>query len=235
VIEAKDDYNISRGFLFTYAIPYTHTGVKWDKAWGDAFTTMLGVVNGWDNLQDNNKGKTLHAGVGLLPKEKISLTVSGTYGPEQTTPVPPTPSTEKNSRSVVDTILKVSPTDKLTLIANHDWGIEEGLVSAQADNTTYNWQGLALYAVYGFTDDTSAALRWETFDDEGELSNQSRLGLNQPVVLHSLTATLQRKHNGVIYRLEYRQDDATRKVFFDNKTLPDDTQSTVGAQIIYAF
>ena len=78
VIESKDNYNYSRGLLFNYAIPLTHTGVKWDKGFMDGkLNTALGLVNGWDNLQDNNKGKTFHAMVGYTFSPMISLTVGG--------------------------------------------------------------------------------------------------------------------------------------------------------------
>jgi hypothetical protein len=227
VIEAKDNYNISRGLLFNYAIPFTHTGVKYDKGFMDGkLNFAAALVNGWDNMTDNNKGKTVHGMVNVVPHEKVSLTVGGTHGPEQTSPAGG-PSTEKNARSLVDTILKVTATDKLTLIANHDWGVEEGLAPAGTD-TTQNWGALGLHANYLFNETCSAALRWETFDDEG-----SRTGAEQ--VLNSLTATLQHKKDDVTYRLEYRQDGSSKKPYVDSDGLADDSQSTVGAQVIYSF
>jgi hypothetical protein len=71
VIEAKDDFNISRGFLFNYAIPFTHTGINYEKVWGPV-DVVAGLVNGWDNLQDNNKGKSFHgmATYTLTPRSK---------------------------------------------------------------------------------------------------------------------------------------------------------------------
>jgi hypothetical protein len=227
VIEAKDNFNASRGFLFNYAIPFTHTGLKYDKGGllGDTLSVGAGITNGWDNLQDNNKGKTFHGVVGFAPTGIISLTVSGAYGPEQTAPA--TPSIEKNSRALVDTVLKVAPSDDLTLLLNHDWGVEEGLVPAGTD-TTQNWAGLAATVNYNWTDMFSTAVRWETFDDEG-----SRTGTEQ--VLNSATITLQHKKGDLIQRLEFRQDGSSDMVFVDDAGRPDDVQSTIGAQIIYSF
>ncbi|HOW26892.1 MAG TPA: outer membrane beta-barrel protein [Elusimicrobiota bacterium] len=228
VIEAKDNFNISRGFLFNYAIPFTHTGMKWDRGWGDRLTTTVGLVNGWDNMQDNNKGKTLHAMASYAPCPKTALTLGGTYGPEQTSPDPVAgSSTEKNSRGLVDTILKLVPSDKLTLLVNHDWGVEEGLAPAGTD-TTQNWQGLGVHAQYLLTKSFAVGLRWETLDDEG-----SRTGAEQ--VLHSATGTAQYKIDGVTYRLEYRRDMSTQKVFLDSAGLPKDTQDTIGLQMIVGF
>lgn len=229
VIEAKDNYNTSRGLLFNYAIPFTHTGLKWDKGFSDGkYTATLGITNGWDNMSDNNKGKTFiaQAATTILPKTKLVL--GGAYGPEQTTD-PLSPSIEKNGRSLIDAIVTVTPTDKLTLVANYDYGVEEGVAGfPMGDNTTANWAGIGIHANYALTDILSMAARYENMDDEG-----SRTGTEQ--VLHSGTLTVQAKKDGVTYRLEYRQDQSTQKSFVDSDGMPDDTQSTVGAQVIFAF
>ncbi len=233
VIEAKDNFNTSRGFLFNYAIPLHHTGVKYDKAFGDLALTGA-VVNGWDNLYENNKGKTFHGMAAYTFSPKLFASLGGTYGPEQASPTAAGVSTEKNSRGLVDALVKAMPTDKLTLIANWDWGVEEGLTPAGTD-TTQNWAGLALHANYMLTDAYSAALRWETFDDEGSRTAALTPAAVNGQVLHSLTATLQHKMNDVITRLEFRQDTSSKKVFVDDKGMPDDSQSTLGVQWIYAF
>lgn len=225
VIEAKDNYNTSRGLLFGYAIPFTHTGIKYDKSFlENKLSAYLGVTNGWDNTQDNNKGKTILGGVTVAPISMVSLSVGGASGPEQNTA---TPSIEKNSRNLVDTLLKVTPTDKLTLVANYDWGVEEGLAGAEG-TANQNWQGLAAYANYAVTDNLSGALRWETLDDEG-----SRTGTNQ--VLHSTTATLQHKMAGVISRLEYRYDTSSQYVYANKDGMMTKNQKTIGVQFILPF
>lgn len=230
VIEAKDNFNMSRGLLFNYAIPFSHVGVKYDKGFMDGkLTTTLALVNGWDTLQDNNKGKSFHGMVGVTPVEKVFLSVGGTYGPEQASPTATGASTEKNARGLVDTLLKVTPSDKLTVILNHDWGVEEGLAPAGTD-TTQNWAGLGVHVNYAWTDMVSTAVRWETFDDEG---TRAVAGTEQ--VLNSATVTLQCKKGNLIKRLEYRQDGSSQKVFADKDGLPDDAQSTIGAQVIYSF
>ncbi len=233
VIEAKDDLNISRGFLFNYAIPFTHTGIKYEKVWGP-LDAVASVVNGWDNLQDNNKGKTVIGQVTYTINPKIKAVLGGAYGPEQTShPNVPNGSTEKNGRSLVDAIVTYTPTDKLTLDANADWGVEEGLTAVDANNRTQNWQGVAVHANYAFTDKNSAAVRFENLADDG-----SRTGSPVPIVLDSLTLTLQHKlATSVITRLEYREDTSNKKAFTDTHGVVSSkkNQSTVGAQVIYTF
>lgn len=238
VIEAKDNFNMSRGLLFNFAIPLTHTGIKWDKGFSDGkWTTMLGLVNGWDVMRDNNKGKSIHAAVGYVPSSKVSINVSGTHGPEQAATVPPTPSTEKNARSLVDTVIKVVPSDKLTLVLNHDWGVEEGLAN-KPDQGTQNWSGIAGYVNYAFNEEKSLAVRYETFTDEGSrlLTDVDANGaFDDEVTMNSLTLTLQCKKNAVTTRLEYRMDSSDEDVFVDKDGMADDSQNTLGLQWIYAF
>lgn len=48
VIEQKDNFNISRSFLFGYALPFTHTGVRAQYQINDVYDVTFGVVRGWD-------------------------------------------------------------------------------------------------------------------------------------------------------------------------------------------
>ena len=58
VIEGYDGWNdnATHSFLFGYAIPFTHTGLRVSYSISPVVTTMLMVANGWDVVQDNNGG-----------------------------------------------------------------------------------------------------------------------------------------------------------------------------------
>src|SRR5207247_11041539 len=70
VIEAKDNWNYSRSLLFALAIPYYHFGVRATYAFSDKFTLAGYLVNGWNNVVDNNTGKTLGVQAVVTPTEK---------------------------------------------------------------------------------------------------------------------------------------------------------------------
>ncbi len=80
VIEAPLNMNYSRSFLFGFAIPFTNTGVMFNYPFTDTLQTNLGVVNGWDNVADNNSAKTFMGNVAWAPSPKFSLAVAGIYG-----------------------------------------------------------------------------------------------------------------------------------------------------------
>ena len=91
VIQAADDFNSSRSFLFGYAKPFTHTGLRatydvfnGDENCGDgAWRVGMGIVNGWDNIQDQNNAKTGIFMSDWQPTHAFEWTVDGVVGDEQ--------------------------------------------------------------------------------------------------------------------------------------------------------
>src|SRR6266571_3342012 len=67
------NYNISNSILFGFSIPFTHTELMASYPLNSYFSVDLGVVNGWDNVADNNDGKTFHGGLTITPHETLSL------------------------------------------------------------------------------------------------------------------------------------------------------------------
>ena len=83
VIEAKDNWNYSRSLLFQLAIPVYHAGIRLTYSPNDKVTLMGGVVNGWNNVNDNNTGKTVMASITLKPTGALSIIENYIGGPEQ--------------------------------------------------------------------------------------------------------------------------------------------------------
>src|SRR6266850_2213580 len=79
VIWSPSNANFSRSILFG-AIPFTHTGVRASYTPSDTVTLYGGVNNGWDQLTDANRGKTIELGAMLNPIKPLTLTVSGYFG-----------------------------------------------------------------------------------------------------------------------------------------------------------
>src|SRR6267142_2179794 len=59
VIESHTNWNYSRSLLFAWAIPYYHFGIRTSFPVGKHFTGGVQLVNGWNNTEDNNSGKTV--------------------------------------------------------------------------------------------------------------------------------------------------------------------------------
>src|SRR5947209_14221978 len=73
VIETKDNWNYSRSLLFALAIPYYHFGVRATVPFNDKVTLGGMVVNGWNNVVDNNSGKSWCVDLTLKPTSKLTL------------------------------------------------------------------------------------------------------------------------------------------------------------------
>jgi hypothetical protein len=216
VLEAKDNPNYSRSFLFNYAEPLTHTGLKMGYAFTDAVNAALFVVNGWDNATDNNKAKTYGLSIGLTPAEVFSASINLLQGAEQT-------DNSSNMRTLVDLVATIKPTKKLAIILNYDDGKEEKAV-AGADA---KWSGLSGIVKYDLTDKYTVALRGETFDDKDGF----RTGTVQK--LKEMTLTFDAKLDGsLILRPEYRHDSSDKQSF-DNGTKK--TQDTIALGVMYSW
>ena len=83
VINAWENPNFSRSFMFGLSQAFTTTGIRFTYPFAKWATASIGLVNGWDNVMDNNRGKTFEYLVSLTPHEKFGIQFFGSYGPEQ--------------------------------------------------------------------------------------------------------------------------------------------------------
>lgn len=160
VIEAPSNMNYSRSFMFGFSIPFTHTGVLFTPPLGDQFAATIGVVNGWDNVVDNNEGKTLLGSVGWTPSPMFTIALNGTFGPEQK-------NTSSNPRGIADVVSTIT-LDPVTISLNADYGHEN---QAALNGGSEKWYGFA--GIVGLPLKDIAELpagvyfRGEVFKDDG--------------------------------------------------------------------
>lgn len=232
VIEAKDNWNISRSFLFGFAIPFTHTGVRATYPVSDMLTAYAGVNNGWDLVDDTNKAKSWEFALAALPMEGVS--VSGLYlgGAEQA-------GDNGNQRHLLDVVAGWQATPELALKVNYDYGWEDDAGGA-LDNAV--WQGVAAYARYALTDKAAVSLRAEAFNDaDGVRTAINATAINGVITpklrMYGLTLTGEYKlHEHLISRLEYRHDTADAAIFSKDDGITEVShQDTIGVQFIAPF
>ena len=222
VIEPWSNYNYSRSFLFSFAIPFTHTGVLATYPLTDKISITGGAVRGWDKVANNNRGWSAIGNITYTPTDMFSIGANGIWGPEQTGTAGP-------KRGIADFVATIKPTSALTLLLNYDWGDEQ---QAALNGGTAIWQGFAAVANYAFNDRLSAAARGEWFEDHGG----SRTGVRQ--TLWEATATGKYLVTQHFYtRLEYRHDESNHDDIFPanngKKALPG--QDIVSVEFTYLF
>jgi len=226
VIETKDNWNYSRSLLFTYAIPYYHFGMRAKYAFNDKYSLTGFFVNGWNNVVDNNTGKTYGMSFGWNPNKKFGVTQTYMAGPEQA----------NNSfwRQLNDTVITYSPNSKLSFILNGDYGRGDRFITNTETNTLSPpvfWTGVAGYVKYSFSDKSAFATRYEYYDDH----NGFTTGTFVPTHINEFTTTLERviAHH-VISRLEFRRDISNQPDFLKGST-PVKDQNTITAGLVYTF
>jgi hypothetical protein len=234
VIEAIDNPNYSRSFLFNYAIPFTHTGLKMSYSFTDALSASFHIVNGWDNSTDNNRGKCYGTSITYAPADAFSLVVSGMTGPEQDEQgvnAPTVGSSSSNKRDLLDVVATIKPMKPLSIILNTDNGREQNvpatLLPLGTPSESAQWKGVAGIVKYDLNDKHSIAARGEVFNDEEGF----RTGTAQRLKEVTLTWEI-RLNGGVILRPEYRHDSSD-VVSFDNNTKS--SQNTVALGAMYRW
>jgi hypothetical protein len=140
VIETKDNWNYSRGLLFSYAIPYYHFGMRAKYAFNDKYSLSGFFVNGWNNVVDNNTGKTYGVSFGWNPNKKFGIAQNYMIGPEQN-------SLNSHVRQLSDTVITYSPTSRLSFIVNGDYGRGDRFITDPVTNAFLHpvfWTGVAV-------------------------------------------------------------------------------------------
>jgi hypothetical protein len=226
VIESKDNWNYSRGLLFAWAIPYFHFGMSAKYAFNDKYALTAYLVNGWNNSVDNNSGKTTGFSFAWTPNKKVSLIENYLVGPEAS-------NFNGTFRHLTDTVLIYSPTSKLSLMANYDYGQDHFIDTTgitPATGPMAHWSGIAGYIKYAFNDKWTVATRGEYFDDHDGFETGATQHLSE------FTVTLQRTiAKSIISRLEYRRDMSNQDTFPFRTGQFKDNQNTVTVGLIYAF
>ena len=219
VIEPWSNFNYSRSFLFSLAIPFTHTGGLVSYPISDKLSVTGGAVEGWDKVQSNNQGWSGIGNVTYTLSDQVTLAANGIWGPEQTNKT-------GNKRGVADFVATIKPTSALTLLLNYDWGHED---AAAPGNEAALWQGFAAVANYAFTDRLSAAVRGEWFEDH----SGARTGIGGAFYEGTVTGKyLITQH--LYGQLEYRHDESSKGDAFP-KDSPGKVNSSTGPIPITKF
>ncbi len=218
VIGTHLNWNYSRSLLFAWAIPYYHFGFRATIPVTETFSAGMQVVNGWNNLVDNNGSKTIGV-VGTFAWKRVFWSNTYYTGPEKD-------ATNEGYRQLYDTALTLAPSGKVSAYLNFDYGADKNIGPG-----SQRWTGFAGAFRYQFTDRFAIAPRVEVFDDMDGFAT----GTAQ--ILKEFTLTGEVKiASGVLSRLEFRRD-VSDKPYFDqrHRAMVATSQTTVTLGLIAFF
>src|ERR1700738_547919 len=206
VIETNGNWNYSRSLLFALAIPYYHFGVRTSIPIGKYFTGGVQLVNGWNNIGDNNSGKTIGL-TGTITTKKFAWSNNYYAGPENN-------DTSKGWRHLYDTTVVFTPSTKFTRYINFDYGQNANFVvvsgvAAPGVPPVSKWYGLAGALHLQANSHWSFTPRVEWFKDKDGFAT----GVSQDLKKCTFTGEY-KMVEGLLARLEYRRD-WTNQPFFD--------------------
>jgi hypothetical protein len=246
VPQAPNNANFSRSLLYTNAIPVTHTGVRANYAFNDAFKLTAGINNGWDVLKESASancsttgttrcadGKTLEMGVAATPFKLLSLNASYYTGEEYSST-----SDKFGDRSLLDVVATLTLTDALSVVFNYDRAEQEKATAAAGKA---KWNGLAGYVNYKFSDTWRLSVRGEKFEDKNCFKVGCTLGTGStataPTSLDIKEATLTVGYapaKNAELRFEVRKDSASAEVYSDSGK-PSKKLDFLGVEAVYKF
>jgi hypothetical protein len=160
VIEAGKNWNYSRSYLFGWAIPFTHTGLRATAAVSDTFTLQASLVNGWEVVNDNNKAKTFGIGASFAAPFGTTFAANVYAGPE---------GQASDKWRILADVIVAHTVGGLGLNLNFDYGQEATVDSATGNDETGSWYGVALMANYQVMEMLRLALRGEYFADPNNM------------------------------------------------------------------
>lgn len=189
------NWNYTRSWLGELS-PYYQTGLKVAYPFSKRWSGQLHVLNGWQMIGDNNRGKSLGAQL-AYGTDRLSLSFNGIAGPEL-------PDDDDHIRALGDVVATWKATKTVSLGLSADVAREGRPVGEDA-----SWWGVGLYARFAPPEArTALGLRTEYYDDaDGAISGVAQ-------TLKELTLTLEhRPVDRLILKLEGRYDRSSAAVF----------------------
>jgi hypothetical protein len=208
VIETNQNWNYSRSLLFAWAIPYYHFGIRTSFPVGSHFTGGVQVVQGWNNIEPLNSGKTVGLN-GAYAWKKVTWTSVYYGGPEKT-------NTTKGLRHLYDTTVLVNATDKISYYVNFDYGRDKNIGAGASQ-----WAGIAAAARFAVARKFAIAPRLEWFDDMDGFTTGTAQTLREFTLTGEYKMT-----TFLLSRLEFR-DDRSNQAFFQKNNGYTRSQPTV--------
>lgn len=219
VIETQSNFNYTHGLLFSWAIPYYHMGVSASMPISPKLTGTVMLVNGWNNVVDNNNAKTVGVTAAFTPNSRWASSTNIIVGPEIA-------GDDHDYRELLDEVLTLTPNAKWSFAGEYDYAHDK----AGMGGPNVKWQGVGGWAHYVHDASTAYSFRAELFNDHdgaaivppGPIAGTvlpaadraPAAGGGAPQEVKEVTLTLEKKfHPRLTTRFEVREDWSTARVF----------------------
>lgn len=217
--DTQVNFNYSRSLLFALGSPYYHFGIRATIPITKSFSVSPQLLNGWNNLVDNNKGKTFGLAT-TLTRSRWGWAQTYMVGAEKNR-------TNAGKRQLIDEVVTFSPHRSVQTYAELLYVRDK---RAGADSGADAWYGVAVASRWSATKKLSFSPRFEYYVDQTGFTS----GL--PQHLREVTGTAEYKlHPLVMTRLEFREDFSNQRYFETGQDGKRRQQSTLTLAVLFAF
>ncbi len=206
VIVSQSNWNYSRSYLFAYAIPYYHTGVRLTYPVASNVSATLHILDGWNSVIDNNKFLSLGGTLNYSPDSTTNIVFNGIWGHENITAI------ENGARDVYDFIVTQQLSGAFQVAVNADYG-QAGTTLGLA-----LWKGVALYGRYALTSKCALAARGEVYYDPSFGGYTTGAGFRKATFQEYTLTYEYHPYDPLLIRIEARDDFANGKSFVSAST-----------------
>lgn len=207
---SKDNWTLTRSLMAENS-PYYQAGARFTYEVGPKLTLAGLVLNGWQNLRDNNQAKALGTQLQWKPNAKVVLNSSTFYGQEQPQ------DTMGRRRYFHNFYVSYAANDRLSLALVFDVGQQQAHRPAGTTGESYDtWHTGAAFVRYKLADQWTTALRGEYYRAErGVIIGSAAPAVGDPnMFLRGGSLGLDYAPTGnVVARVEGRVLNAQDKVF----------------------
>ena len=205
---SRDNPVYTRSLVADFS-PYYSTGVRATWQLSSAVTARVDVVNGWQNMSENNEDKSLGVRVDVAANATTTVSWYGYAGNE--------PGAQRRLFNGVGVLSRLS--DRAELLAQVDVGWQQHRDSLTAAAQSSGWYGATLITRYWVRPSLAVVARAERFAD----GNQIVVRTGGPLPFRANSASLGidvRPEPRVLWRTEARGYAADAPVFPTGGRLP---------------
>ena len=213
---SKDHLMYTRSFA-PENVPYYVTGAKVTVPLTTKATGYFYVINGWQVIQDNNKGKSIATQIEFRPTHKLLLNWNTYLGDERSTLHP-----NFRTRIFNDFYVIYNPKGKFSLTSCVYYGFQQ-----QAVGPTLTWWQANVIGRFSFSEKISLSGRVEYFHDEGAVHLAPITGVTGFRSFSSGLCLNVQLHKFALFRVEGRNFIAPEKVYLDQNQNPTNTSNLI--------
>ena len=151
---SRDNPTYTRSLVGDYS-PYYQSGARITWAASSTLTAQLDVVNGWQNVSENNSGKGAGIRLDLTPSSTTTLSYYNFFSDEA-----------GNRLRTFNGVGTKITSGRLTLLGEFDVGTQS---KSASDGGTASWYGLTAIARAQVTPTVAFSGRFERYEDEDQV------------------------------------------------------------------